>query len=892
MMKMMITWRILFSLLCFVAFVYGQFSPDEAAMNALKTSLNSPPSFSGSNPCNWTKVVQCDGSHRVTHIQIKSLRISGTLPIDLKNLSSLIVFEVMENNITGKIPSLAGLRSLETVNFHDNGFTSIDPDFFTGLSSLQSVFLDNNPFDSWEIPPSLKNATSLAVFSAVNCNLSGKIPDFLGGTFPSLMTLKLSYNSLVGELPMNFSESRVQVLMLNGQKGVEKLHGSISVLQNMTALTNVTLQGNSFSGPLPNCSRLVSLKSFNVRENQLTGLVPPSLFELQSLSDVALGNNLLQGPTPNFTAPNIKPDITGLNSFCLDTPGTSCDPRVNTLLSIVKAFGYPVNFAEKWKGNDPCNRWVGITCTGTDITVINFKNLGLNGTISPLFADLASLQVINLSQNNLSGNIPQELTKLSNLKTLDVSNNHLCVETIPGFNTSIVHVNKTGNNCDIGKDSPNAGKKASSNAGKIVGSVIGILLALLLIGFAIFFLIKKKKQYHKMHPQQQSSDQDALKITIDNLCTGGSESGFSGNDAHLGEAGNIVISIQVLRDATDNFDEKNILGRGGFGIVYKGELHDGTKIAVKRMESSIISGKGLDEFKSEIAVLTRVRHRNLVVLHGYCLEGNERLLVYQYMPQGTLSRHIFHWQEGGLKPLEWTRRLIIALDVARGVEYLHTLAHQSFIHRDLKPSNILLGDDMHAKVADFGLVRLAPEGTQSIETKIAGTFGYLAPEYAVTGRVTTKVDVYSFGVILMELLTGRKALDATRSEEEVHLATWFRRMFINKDSFPKAIDHTIEVNEETLGSINIVAELANQCSSREPRDRPDMNHVVNVLVSLVVQWKPTERSSDSEDIYGIDYDTPLPQLILDSSYFGDNTLTSIPSRPSELESTFKSGQGR
>ncbi|CAE5958590.1 unnamed protein product [Arabidopsis arenosa] len=826
MMKMMITWRILLSLLCFVAVVYGQSSLDEAAMNALKTSLNSPPSFSGSNPCNWTKVVQCDGSHRVTHIQIKSLRISGTLPIDLRNLSSLIVFEVMENNITGKIPSLAGLRSLETVNFHDNGFTSIDPDFFTGLSSLQSVFLDNNPFDSWEIPPSLKNATSLAVFSAVNCNLSGKIPDFLGGTFPSMTTLKLSYNSLVGELPMNFSESRVQVLMLNGQKGVEKLHGSISVLQNMTALTNVTLQGNSFSGPLPNCSRLVSLKSFNVRENQLTGLVPPSLFELQSLSDVALGNNLLQGPTPLFKAPNIKPDLTGLNSFCLDTPGTPCDPRVNTLLSIVEAFGYPVNFAEKWKGNDPCNRWVGITCTGTDITVINFKNLGLNGTISPLFADLASLQVINLSQNNLSGTIPQELTKLSNLKTLDVSNN-LCVETIPGFNTSIVDVNTTGNNCDIGKDSPNAGKKASSNAGKIVGSVIGILLALLLIGFAIFFLIKKKKQYHKMHPQQQSSDQDALKITIDNLCTGGSESGFSGNDAHLGEAGNIVISIQVLRDATDNFDEKNILGRGGFGIVYKGELHDGTKIA-----------------------------------------------------------------EEGLKPLEWTRRLIIALDVARGVEYLHTLAHQSFIHRDLKPSNILLGDDMHAKVADFGLVRLAPEGTQSIETKIAGTFGYLAPEYAVTGRVTTKVDVYSFGVILMELLTGRKALDATRSEEEVHLATWFRRMFINKDSFPKAVDQTIEVNEETLGSINIVAELANQCSSREPRDRPDMNHVVNVLVSLVVQWKPTERSSDSEDIYGIDYDTPLPQLILDSSYFGDNTLMSIPSRPSELESTFKSGQGR
>lgn len=135
---------------------------------------------------------------------------------------------------------------------------------------------------------------------------------------------------------------------------------------------------------------------------------------------------------------------------------------------------------------------------------------------------------------------------------------------------------------------------------------------------------------------------------------------------------------------------------------------------------------------SEIAVLTKVRHRHLVALLGYCLDGNERLLVYEYMPHGSLNQHLFHWRDLGLKPLEWTRRLTIALDVARGVEYLHSLAHQSFIHRDLKPSNILLGDDMRAKVSDFGLVRLAPEGKFSVETKLAGTFGYLAPEYAGT----------------------------------------------------------------------------------------------------------------------------------------------------------------
>lgn len=166
-------------------------------------------------------------------------------------------------------------------------------------------------------------------------------------------------------------------------------------------------------------------------------------------------------------------------------------------------------------------------------------------------------------------------------------------------------------------------------------------------------------------------------------------------------------------------------------MVYKGELEDGTKIAVKRMEVGVISTKALDEFQSEIAVLSKVRHRHLVSLLGYSTEGHERILVYEYMPQGALSRHLFHWKTFNLEPLSWKRRLNIALDVARAMEYLHNLAHQSFIHRDLKSSNILLGDDYRAKVSDFGLVKLAPDGQQkSVMTRLAGTFGYLAPEYA------------------------------------------------------------------------------------------------------------------------------------------------------------------
>lgn len=249
----------------------------------------------------------------------------------------------------------------------------------------------------------------------------------------------------------------------------------------------------------------------------------------------------------------------------------------------------------------------------------------------------------------------------------------------------------------------------------LVSVLIGAAFGLFIVGLGFCLYKKNKKSSPRIHRPKIVSmkSQDAITSCIQLL-----------------GVGNIVFSVKVLREVTNNFSEQNILGRGGFGTVYKGELKDGTKIAVKRMEVEIISERRLKQFKCEIAVLSKARHRHLVALVGYCMDGKERLLVYEFMSQGTLNRHLFNWKSEGLKPLDWWRRLIIALDVARGVEYLHGLAHESFIHRDLKPSNILLGDDMRAKVADFGLARLAPEnGKHSTEKRIAGTFGYLAPEY-------------------------------------------------------------------------------------------------------------------------------------------------------------------
>ncbi|CAI9096819.1 OLC1v1033040C1 [Oldenlandia corymbosa var. corymbosa] len=903
---------------------------DAAVMIQLRKNLNPPSSlgWDDPDPCNWNHV-QCVNK-RVTRIQIGDKQLSGSLPENLNSLTSLEIFEVYLNSLSGPLPSLSGLSSLQRIMVRDNNFSSIPHDFFDGLTSLQTVVLDKNPFSAWVIPDGIQAASPLTLFTATSANIVGTIPGFFGTAFPGLTTLQLSFNKLEGGLPPSFSGSSLQTLWLNGQN----LNGSIDVIQNLTSLTEIWLHGNLFTGQLPDFSGLKQLQNVSLRDNQFTGPVPESLIGLPSLVVVNLTNNLLQGPMPKFGG-SVSVDMAGQNSFCTSTPGATCDPRVNSLLAVAQDLGYPAQFASNWKGNDPCaGPWVGITCLNGNIVVINFQNMKLSGTISPNFSSIPTLQKLILANNNLTGTIPNQLTTLPNLQLLDVSNNQLYGK-VPAFAANRVEV-KTGGNVNIGKDGPppgtpgatpdgspgdsgsgvtGGGKKSST--GVIVGSVVGVGAVIVFACLLVFFIKKTKRKGSNrvqapsnvvIHPRHSGSDQDTVKITIAGSSVGGTSQNYSHSsndprDIHIVESNGLKIQIEVLKKVTNNFSEDNILGKGGFGTVYKGELDDGTMIAVKRMESGVMTDKGLEEFQSEIAIVTKVRHRHLVALLGFCLDAAERILVYEYMPQGALSRHLFDWKEEQLKPLDWMKRLTIALDVARGVEYLHSLAQQSFIHRDLKPSNILLGDDMRAKVADFGLVRLVPEGKGTVVTRLAGTFGYLAPEYAVMGRVTTKLDVFSFGVILMELITGRKALDESRPEESAHLVSWFRRTLISKE-LQKAIDPTIELNEETLASITTVAELAGHCCAREPHQRPDMSHAVNVLSSLTEMWKPTE--ADPDDLYGIDYDMTLPQAVKkwqalegtnsmeSSSYFGsnDNTQTSIPTRPSGFADSFTSSDGR
>ena len=610
----------------------------------------------------------------------------------------------------------------------------------------------NSYLAPWSFPTELLDSFSLVNLYMGNCRIFGSIPDIFG-SFANLLDVRLSYNNLTGFLPPSLAGSGIRNIWLNNQE--MGLSGTIEVLSDMTNLYQVWLHKNQFTGQIPDLSKLDALFDLQLRDNLLTGVVPSSLMSISSLRNVTLANNKLQGPMPSFPKTVTNVEISGTNNFCTDTPG-DCDPQVSALLEVAGDLGYPAVFANSWTGNDACANWAFVICdSDKKVITVNFKKQHLLGTISPAFANFTSLKNLLLNDNNLTGSIPSSLTLLPQLQVLDVSNNNLTGD-IPAF-PSKVKFTRTGNpllgkplspgggGSSGGSNSSTPGGSSSGtanrnrvSAGTIAGIVIAVIIFILVVLFVSFKCVAKNRHKKFGRVENPENGKEMVKTSAmgdmngHNRTASDLQSQSSGDrgDFPVVEGGSATISIQVLRQVTNNFSEDNILGRGGFGVVYKGELQDGTKIAVKRMESNAMGTKGLNEFQAEIAVLTKVRHRHLVALLGYCINGNERLLVYEYMPQGTLTQHLFDWREYGLSPLTWKQRITIALDVARGVEYLHSLAQQSFIHRDLKPSNILLGDDMRAKVADFGLVKNALDGKSSMETKLAGTFGYLAPEYA------------------------------------------------------------------------------------------------------------------------------------------------------------------
>ncbi|XP_073139397.1 probable serine/threonine-protein kinase PBL7 isoform X2 [Henckelia pumila] len=282
--------------------------------------------------------------------------------------------------------------------------------------------------------------------------------------------------------------------------------------------------------------------------------------------------------------------------------------------------------------------------------------------------------------------------------------------------------------------------------------------------------------------------------------------------------------------ATQDFKEEFFLGEGGFGRVYKGVLQDtGETVAIKQLDHN--GCQGTREFLVEVMTLGQTDHPNLVRLIGYCAEGDQKLLVYEYMPLGSLEEHL---QDLG-RPLDWNTRMKIAAGAAKGLEYLHDKMNPPIIYRDLKSSNILLGNGYHPKLSDFGLAKVGPSGDQThVSTRVMGTYGYCAPEYAMTGQLTFRSDIYSFGVVLLEIISGRRAIDNRRNGVEQNLVSWAKPLFKDRRKFSLIVDPALEGQYPVRGLYQAIAITA-MCVQEQPSIRPLVTDIVTALSFLASQ---------------------------------------------------------
>ncbi|KAH6755458.1 Protein kinase superfamily protein [Perilla frutescens var. hirtella] len=356
------------------------------------------------------------------------------------------------------------------------------------------------------------------------------------------------------------------------------------------------------------------------------------------------------------------------------------------------------------------------------------------------------------------------------------------------------------------------------------------------------------REEEKLNPNKERDDhkevQTAMPSNLSKLSSGGDRlktrsnvglgpkreaSGLNLPDSQIAAQ---TFTFRELAAATNNFRPESFLGEGGFGRVYKGRLSNGQVVAVKQLDRNGLQGNR--EFLVEVLMLSLLHNPHLVNLLGYCADGDQRLLVYEFMPLGSLEDHL-HDLPPDKEPLDWNTRMKIAAGAAKGLEHLHDKANPPVIYRDFKSSNILLGEGFIPKLSDFGLAKLGPTGDKShVSTRVMGTYGYCAPEYAMTGQLTVKSDVYSFGVVFLELITGRKAIDSTRPQGEQNLVAWARPLFNDRKKFAKVADPRLQGKFPIRGLYQALA-VASMCIQEQAAARPLIGDVVTALSYLANQ---------------------------------------------------------
>ncbi|XP_073105292.1 protein NSP-INTERACTING KINASE 3 isoform X2 [Elaeis guineensis] len=571
--------------------------------------------------------------------------------------------------------------------------------------------------------------------------------------------------------------------------------------------------------------------------------------------------------------------------------------EVVALMAIKMELNDPYNVLENWDINsvDPCS-WRMVTCSADGyVSALGMPSQSLSGTLSPGIGNLTNLQSVLLQNNAISGPIPADIGKLEKLQTLDLSNNQFhggmpsslgdlknlnylrlnnnslsgpCPDSLSNIkgltlldlsynnlSGSLPKIfartfNVVGNPLICGSNSKNncssvsldplsypphdlkgiLGFSAQSQAGVTrnhrvaiaVGASIGcVTLIVIAAGLLLGWRRRRNQQIFF----------DVIDQYDPEICLG-----------HLKH-----YSFKELRVATNNFNAKNILGKGGYGIVYKGCLRDGTVVAVKRLKDYNAIG-GEVQFQTEVEMISLAVHRNLLRLCGFCITENERLLIYPYMPNGSVASQLREHVNG--KPaLDWSRRKRIALGTARGLLYLHEQCDPKIIHRDVKAANILLDEEFEAVVGDFGLAKLLDHRESHVTTAVRGTVGHIAPEYLSTGQSSEKTDVFGFGVLLLELITGQKALDFGRlANQKGVMLDWVKKLH-QENKLSMMVDKDLKNNYDSV-ELEEMVQVALLCTQYHPSHRPKMSEVVRMLEGdgLAEKWEASQKTDTPKSL--------------------------------------------
>ncbi|KAA8522823.1 hypothetical protein F0562_009246 [Nyssa sinensis] len=555
------------------------------------------------------------------------------------------------------------------------------------------------------------------------------------------------------------------------------------------------------------------------------------------------------------------------------TLSVSYEPRnheVEALITIRSALNDPHGVLNNWDEDsvDPCS-WAMITCSPDNVvTGLGAPSQGLSGTLSGMIANLTNLRQVLLQNNNISGEIPPELGFIPNLQTLDLSNNRfsghvpeslallnalqylrlnnnslsgaipLSLTKVPqlafldlSYNNLSGPVpkfpartfNVVGNPLICGSHSTegcsgsatpvplsfSVNSSSGKSSSKKLAIALGVSLSFAsLILLAIGFLFWRRKRRQSILNINDMQEEDL--ISLGNLRN---------------------FTFRELQAATDNFSSKKILGAGGFGNVYRGKLGDGTMVAVKRLKD-VIGTAGESQFRTELEMISLAVHRNLLRLIGYCATPYERLLVYPYMSNGSVASRL------RAKPaLDWNTRKRIAIGAARGLLYLHEQCDPKIIHRDVKAANVLLDDFCEAVVGDFGLAKLLDHADSHVTTAVRGTVGHIAPEYLSTGQSSEKTDVFGFGILLLELITGMRALEFGKTVNQKGAMLEFVKKMQQGNKVEVIVDRELGSNYDRI-EVGEMLQVALLCTQYLPVHRPKMSEVVRMLEGdgLAEKW--------------------------------------------------------